>query len=122
MLAFTTNLEPRNLLIDLAFFGLSTMTRLRPRLPTGGVELSSEARAAFALAGLAAVEALLDAARFLGEAVWAVSGDVDFEDFRATVSSYPAPFTPLPSRSIAIVSMYSATSGDPVCDCSRYVS
>ena len=77
MLAFTTNLEPRNLLIDLAFFGLSTMTRLRPRPPpTAGDGASSADRGALALAlvGLAAVEALLDAARFLGEGADAVSG------------------------------------------------
>src|SRR5208282_1375187 len=36
MLALTTYLGPRNLLIDLAFLGLSTMTREWPPLPRAG--------------------------------------------------------------------------------------
>jgi hypothetical protein len=107
----------------LAFLGLSTMTRFRPRTPpVDGAGDSPSARGAFAFEGLAAVEVLLDADRFLGEGVGAASGDDDFEDFRATVSSYLAPCKPLRSSTSGMRSGPSARSSDPVCGCSRYDS
>src|SRR5262249_49734157 len=85
MLALTTYPEPRNLLIDLAFFGLSTITNDRP-----DPLLSAAALRGAVAFGLAADLDALGAERFAvlvsGEAAGLVVG---LADLRATVSSYP---------------------------------
>jgi hypothetical protein len=87
MLARTTNPGPRNLWIDLAFFGLSTMTSERPAPPPPPSSRDAVRRRVEPdLVLVSAFEA--DAARFR---VFA-SGDEapvldDLADFRATVSS-----------------------------------
>ncbi len=68
MLAFTTYFEPRNLLMERAFLGLSTMTRERPAPPFG---VPADCR--FEAADLVAVEA---DARLR-------PGDADLADFGA---------------------------------------
>src|SRR4051794_25317507 len=97
MLALTTYAEPRNLLIDLAFLGLSTITSDRP-LPPSGADRTL-APVAF-LAGEAAAFFVDEAGAFFGALAEGfavlVSGDGsgalgDLADLRATVPSYPIP-------------------------------
>jgi hypothetical protein len=90
MLALTTYPGPRNVWIDLAFFGLSTMTSERPAAPPPSSLDAVRRRVEATLVLASVVEA--DAARFR---VFA-SGDEapvldDLADFRATVSSYLLP-------------------------------
>src|SRR6187551_3667535 len=91
MLALTTKAEPKNLLIDLAFFGLSTMTNERPLGPPLPVEGRPSVAFDFAVA-LAfgfAFEAGEEAARFGVLASIGVSGlDGALADLRATGSPY----------------------------------
>src|SRR5579875_1485871 len=58
MLAFTTKLDPRNLLIDLAFLGLSTITSAGPLPLADGPCPSADLRRAVAFFGAAAFGAL----------------------------------------------------------------
>src|SRR4051794_9074948 len=98
MLALTTNAEPRNLLIDLAFFGLSTITSERPLGPSppdaGRPTFAFDFAGAFAFGF--AFEAVEEAARFGGFASGDASGlDGALADLRATGSPYPLARRPL---------------------------
>src|SRR5688572_25918301 len=102
MLALTTYPGPRNLLIDLAFFGLSTMTSERPRAPS-----SPEAgRLAADFDFDFDCEADEEAGRFRVLASGGASGlDDALADLRATGSPYPLARRPLraPCRAGATV-------------------
>ena len=84
MLALTTNPDPRNLLIDLAFLGLSTMTKVRPLPPASLVsdlDAAGVRRRVAAALGAAVLRVLVS-----GEAPEPV---LDLVDLRATISSDP---------------------------------
>jgi hypothetical protein len=88
MLAFTTYVDPRNLLIDLAFFGLSTITREWPlesgsTLPPDFFVVFFPAPEAFGFEDLGAVRF-----RDSGFSALPLSLGVDPGDFLATMSSY----------------------------------
>src|SRR5690606_35151367 len=86
MLALTTNLEPKNLLIDLAFFGLSTITSDGP---SPGAAAAADFRrevlpaAAFARGAAFGFAAFGLASPSVFDGVVVVG-----EDFRGTVVSY----------------------------------
>src|SRR5579875_1370923 len=86
MLAFTTKSRPRNLSIDLAFFGLSTITRDGPWPLADGSAFSTALRRA----GAFFVEAPLVAPRFFtGDSARAPSaGPFCVLDLLATVRSH----------------------------------
>src|SRR5271165_1229561 len=86
MLAFTTYLGPRNLLMDLAFLGLSTMTREWPPLPRAGA--SPAPALGRGLLGDRDVDPV--AARLRGAGFGGLPSPlvVVAADFLATVSSY----------------------------------
>src|SRR5271165_6708840 len=86
MLALTTYCGPRNLLIDLAFLGLSTMTREWPPLPRAGTSPAPAlGRGLLGERDVDPVVARLRGADFVGLPfpLAVVAGD-----FLATVSSY----------------------------------
>src|SRR4051812_39436291 len=93
MLALTTKPEPRNLLIALAFFGLSTITSAWPDPGPASPLVAAEARrlvVGFAVVDFAVVAAA-EAGRDRGVVVFLTAGSPGaLADFRATVSSYPA--------------------------------
>src|SRR5262245_34459792 len=80
MLALTTNRGPRNLLIDFAFFGLSTITSDRPPRPAGAASAAST-RLGVADFDRAAVVALR--VRVVPDAALGLVVE-DFADLRAT--------------------------------------
>src|SRR5277367_1366199 len=84
MLALTTKPDPRNLLIDRAFLGLSTMTKVRPLPPA--LPFSDLDAAVLGLRGVAALGAAFFRVLASGEAPELV---VDLVDLRATISSDP---------------------------------
>src|SRR5262245_10463759 len=88
MLAFTTYLEPRNLLIDLAFLGLSTITSAW--LPRGASSAAADFRGAFFGAPLPrlTVDFADDRLGTAGFEVLPLPSVAAPEDFLATVSSY----------------------------------
>src|SRR4051812_28707686 len=97
MLALTTYPEPRNLWIDFAFLGLSTITSERP-LPASG---AARRLSAFSFVGLAAEDfAGFDRFAVLVSAEAARSPD-GLADLRATVFSYPFPRKRFPTSSRA---------------------
>ena len=84
MLALTEKPEPRNLLIDLAFLGLSTMTRAIPlpaAPPFSDLDAAGVRRLAAAALGAAAFRVLVSAE--------AAEPFVDLVDLRATITSDP---------------------------------
>src|SRR4051794_25304948 len=90
MLALTTYPEPRNLLIDLAFFGLSTMTSVRPRPAPAPAPFSGSGTDSAGRRDDAAFVADFAAGRF--RVLVSVEGServADLADLRATISSHP---------------------------------
>src|SRR5208283_4680540 len=86
MLALTTYSGPRNLLIDLAFLGLSTMTREWPPLPRAGTAPAPAlGRGLLGERDVDPADARLRGAGFVGLPFPLV---VVAADFLATVSSY----------------------------------
>src|SRR4051812_35627337 len=95
MLALTTNAEPRNLLIDLAFFGLSTITSERPLGASPAV--AARGFVAFAFVAALVFGFAFEAAARLGvfSSMDASGLDGALADLRATGSPYPLARRPL---------------------------